>query len=66
MSDIITVAERLYREANPSGTMDTPSYAYEQVEAAARRRKEANSELSLYDWCRKEMESKKNNTHGKI
>lgn len=61
MSDIITVAERLYREANPNTKMDTPSFAYEQVESANRRRKEANSDLSLYDWCKMELSKKSNN-----
>lgn len=60
MSDIITVAEKLYYEANPNTKMDVPSFAYEQVEGANRRRVNANSDLSLYDWCKKELENKKN------
>lgn len=59
MSDIITVAERLYYEANPNTKMDVPSFAYEQVEAANKRRHLAKSELSLYDWCKKELSEKK-------
>jgi len=59
MSDIITVAERLYYEANPNTKMDIPSFAYEQVELANRRRKLANSKLSLYDWCKQELDKKK-------
>lgn len=59
MSDIVKVAEKLYYEANPGTNMDVPSFAYEQVEAANNRRIKANSELSLYDWCKEEM-SKKN------
>ena len=55
MNDIIEVVEKLYYEANPSTKMDVPSFAYEQVEAANRRRMEARSKLSLYDWCKKEM-----------
>ena len=55
MNDIIEVAEKLYYEANPSTKMDVPSFSYEQVESANRRRMEARSKLSLYDWCKKEM-----------
>jgi len=55
MEDIIKVAEILYYEANPSTKMDVPSYAYEQVESANRRRKKAQSNLSLYDWCKQEQ-----------
>ena len=58
MSDIITVAEKLYYEANPNTKMDVPSFAYEQVESANRRRVLAMSELSLYDWCKKELSNK--------
>jgi len=54
MNDIIEVAEKLYYEANPSTKMDVPSFAYEKVEAANRRRIKAQSKLSLYDWCKKE------------
>lgn len=57
MDDVIKVAERLYREANPDTKMDTPSFIYEQVEKAKKRKVEAGSNLSLYDWC--EMEIKK-------
>ena len=55
MNDIIEVAEKLYYEANPSTKMDVPSFAYKKVEAANRRRIKAQSKLSLYDWCKKEM-----------
>lgn len=57
MSDIITVAEKLYYETNPNTKMDVPSYAYEKVEAANNRRIKTQSKLSLYEWCKKEMES---------
>jgi len=59
MNDIITVAEKLYYEANPNTKMDVPSFAYEQIEAANIRRKRAQSELSLYDWCKQELNNKK-------
>ena len=55
MEDVIKVAEKLYYEANPDTKMDVPSFAYEQVEKANKRRFEAMSELSLYDWCKKEF-----------
>jgi len=55
MDDVITVAEKLYYEANPTTKMDVPSFAYEQVEKANKRRFEASSELSLYDWCKLEL-----------
>lgn len=58
MSDVITVAEKLYYEANPNTKMDVPSFAYEQVELANKRRKHAQSELSLYDWCKQELNIK--------
>ena len=54
MNDIIQVAEKLYYEANPNTKMDVPSFAYEKVEASNRRRIKAQSNLSLYDWCKKE------------
>lgn len=56
MSDIITVAEKLYYEANPNTKMDVPSFAYEKVEGSNRRRIKAQSKLTLYDWCKKEMD----------
>ena len=57
-NDVIEVAEKLYYEANPTTKMDVPSYAYEQVEAANKRRRNAKSELSLYDWCKLELAKK--------
>ena len=56
MDDIIKVAEKLYYEANPNTKKDVPSYAYEQVEASNSRRMAVKSELSLYDWCKHEIE----------
>lgn len=50
MSDVITVAERVYREVNPQSKMDVPSIVYEAVEAANKRRHELKSKLSLYDF----------------
>lgn len=53
MNGVLPVAEKLYYEANPNTRMDVPAYAYEKVEAANRRRNAANSELSLYEWCKR-------------
>ncbi len=55
MNDVIEVAEKLYYESNPNTKMDVPSFAYEKVELANIRRIKAQSKLSLYDWCKKEM-----------
>lgn len=54
-NDVITVAEKLYHEANPNTKMDVPSYAYERVEAANKRRIKSNSKLDLYTWCKHEF-----------
>jgi hypothetical protein len=56
MNDVVTVAEQLYYEANPNTKMDIPSFAYEQVESANKRRIAAQSKLSLYDWCKQELD----------
>ena len=58
-NDVIEVAERLYYEANPTTNMNVPSFAYEQVEAANKRRAAARSELTLYDWCKQEQNPQK-------
>lgn len=58
MSDIVTVAEKLYYEANPNTKSDVPSFAYEQVEGANARRRAARSSLSLYEWCKQELKTK--------
>ena len=64
MNDIIKVAEKLYYEANPTTTMDVPSFAYEQVERANKRRIKSNSELNLYDWCKMELSIKDSQNPG--
>jgi len=58
MQDIIEVTEKLYYEANPNTKMDVPSFAYEQVEAANKRRIKSYSKLSLYEWCKQELTNK--------
>ena len=52
MNDVIEVAEKLYYEANPDTKMDVPSFVYEAVETENKKRKEANSSMSLYHWCK--------------
>ncbi len=59
--NVIHVADMLYYEANPNTTMDVPSFVYEQVEMANRRRLLANSTLNLYDWCKAELTLQKKN-----
>lgn len=58
-NDVMTVAEKLYYEANPDTKMDVPSFAYEKVENANKRRLLTGSKLSLYDWCKKELSKSK-------
>lgn len=56
-NDIIKVTEQLYYEANQNTKMDVPSFAYEQVEKAKKRLINSKSDLTLYDWCKKELEN---------
>ena len=58
MNDVIEVAEKLYREANPTGNMDTPSSIYEKIEQLDRVRISVESELNLYDWCKLKLNIK--------
>lgn len=60
LNNVISVAEKLYYEANPSTQMDVPSFAYEQVEKANKRRISTQSKLTLYDWCKEELNLNKN------
>lgn len=50
LNDVIYVAEKLYYEANPETKMDVPSFVYEKVEAANKKRLASGSELNLYHW----------------
>jgi hypothetical protein len=43
-NNVLSVAERLYKEANPTTKMDVPSYAYEVVEKDCRAWNDAKSE----------------------
>ena len=54
-NNVISVAERLYKEANPTTKMDVPSYAYEVVEKECRAWNNARSELTLYQWCKERI-----------
>ena len=51
-NNVISVAERLYKEANPTTKMDVPSYAYEVVEKEMLEWLMAKSEITLYQWCK--------------
>lgn len=57
--DVVDVGNKLYYEANPDAKSDVPSFVYEQVETANRKRIEAKSNLNLYDWCKLVMEENK-------
>lgn len=60
-NNVIQVAEKLYYEANPNTKMDVPSFAYEHVEKANKRRIASGSELNLYNYCKKEQDGQKEN-----
>ena len=51
-NDVIQVAENLYYEANPNSKMDVPSFVYEKIEGQYIKWRSADSELSLYEWCK--------------
>ena len=51
--DIISAVAKLLN--NIGTNMDVPSFAYEKVEVANKRRIIAKSELTLYDWCKQEL-----------
>jgi hypothetical protein len=55
-NDVIAVAEKLYYEANPGTKMDVPSSVYEAVEVANARRLATRPSLSLYDYCKGELD----------
>tara|TARA_Y100000310_G_C20445746_1_gene698317 strand:+ start:576 stop:752 length:177 start_codon:yes stop_codon:yes gene_type:complete len=55
MEDIITVAERIYYEANKGTNMDVPSCAYERVEELYHAWVKSSQNLSLYDFCKSQM-----------
>jgi hypothetical protein len=51
-NDVIEVANALYREKNPNSKMDTPSFAYENVEKWKKEWNLTETPLSLYDWIK--------------
>lgn len=59
MSIVIEVAEALYREANPGSKFEPPSFVYEKIENLNVKRIASRSTLSLYDWCKQELEKNK-------
>ncbi len=58
-NNVIETTKKLYYEANPNTKMDVPSFAFELVEKSNKRRIEAKSALSLYDWYKFELKHKK-------
>jgi len=54
-NQMMRIAERLGIYNRHGLDMDVPSFAYEKVEAANRRRIKEQSNLSLYEWCKQEM-----------
>lgn len=50
--ELISVADRLYRRANPDGKMDTPSSVYVTVlERWYPEFQKSESLLEFFDWC---------------
>lgn len=55
-NDVMEVAERLYSETNPGTKMDVPSSVYEAVEGLNYRRLATRPSLSLYEYCKNELD----------
>ena len=52
--ELISIADKLYREQNPTGTMCTPNSVYITVlENWYPKYVESKSELDFYDYCYK-------------
>jgi len=52
--ELISIADKLYREQNPTGTMCTPNSVYITVlENWYPKYLESKSELDFYDYCYK-------------
>jgi hypothetical protein len=52
--ELISIADKLYREQNPTGTMCTPNSVYITVlEKWYPKYVESKSELDFYDYCYK-------------
>jgi hypothetical protein len=55
--ELISIADKLYREQNPTGTMCTPNSVYIKVlENWYPEYVESKSELDFYDYCYKTYE----------
>ncbi len=55
--ELISIADKLYREQNPTGTMCTPNSVYITVlENWYPKYVESKSELDFYDYCYKTNE----------
>lgn len=55
-NDPIMVTELIYYEDNPDTKMDVPSLAYEQIDSASLRWQVADTDLTLYEWFKKERQ----------
>jgi len=50
--ELLSIADKLYREQNPTGTMCTPNSVYITVlEKWHPKYVESKSKLDFYDWC---------------
>jgi hypothetical protein len=50
--ELLSIADKLYREQNPTGTMCTPNSVYITVlEKWYPKYLKLNSQLDFYDWC---------------
>jgi hypothetical protein len=50
--ELVSIADKLYREQNPNGTMCTPNTVYIRViEKWYPKYVESKSKLDFYDWC---------------
>ncbi len=57
-NDTIEVAKKLYYEKNPNTKRDVPSFAYEITENWKKEWSNSQSELTLYDWIKKNKKMK--------
>jgi hypothetical protein len=52
--NLISIADKLYREKNPQGTMCTPNSVYiTVVEKWYPKYLESQTDLNFYNWCNK-------------
>lgn len=54
-NDVIECGNKLYYDINPNSKMDVPSMFYERLEKEWVKWKDSYSELSFYDFCKKNI-----------